>query len=160
SPCRFRWSNAPRAKRCSHAPRWNSAIATRSRPIRKPTSTRAARLSNGWPPTLRARLSARFWRISSVTAAQLIARVKKGAPPAATLLLGPEAYERRRVKEAMMAAFPEGSVSQHDLTEISLAEALDDARSLSLFAAERLIWIVNAEAALPRGRAVAEDDEG
>jgi len=95
-----------------------------------------------------------------VTAAQLIARVKKGAAPAATLLLGPEAYERRRVKDAMMAAFSEGSVSQHDLMEISLAEALDDARSLSLFAAERLIWIVNAEAALPRGRAIADDDEG
>ncbi len=95
-----------------------------------------------------------------MTAAQLIARVKKGAPPAATLLLGPEAYERRRLKEAMMAAFPEGSVSQHDLMEISLAEALDDARTLSLFAAERLIWVVNAEAALPRGRAIADDDEG
>jgi DNA polymerase-3 subunit delta len=97
-----------------------------------------------------------------VTAAQLVARVKKGSPPAATLLLGPEAYERRRVKEAMAAAFPEGSMVQHDLTEISLAEALDDARSLSLFASERLIWIVNAEAALPRGKAAAaaEDDEG
>lgn len=97
-----------------------------------------------------------------MTAAQLIARVKKGSPPATTLLLGPEAYERRRVKEAMVAAFPEGSMVQHDLTEISLAEALDDARSLSLFASERLIWIVNAEAALPRGKALAaaEDDEG
>jgi DNA polymerase-3 subunit delta len=96
-----------------------------------------------------------------VTAAQLIARLKKGAPPPATLLLGPEAYERRRLKEAVMAAFPEGSVTQHDLTEISLAEALDDARSLSLFASERLIWVVNAEAALPRGKAAAaEDDEG
>jgi DNA polymerase III subunit delta len=97
-----------------------------------------------------------------VTAAQLVARAKKGSPPAAILLLGPEAYERRRVKEAMVAAFPEGSMVQHDLTELSLAEALDDARSLSLFASERLIWVVNAEAALPRGKAAAaaEDDEG
>jgi DNA polymerase-3 subunit delta len=95
-----------------------------------------------------------------MTAAQLIARVKKGGPPAALLLLGPEAYERRRVKEAMMSAFPEGSATQHDLTEISLAEALDDARSLSLFASERLIWVVNAEAALPRGKAIGEDDDG
>jgi DNA polymerase-3 subunit delta len=94
-----------------------------------------------------------------MTAAQLIARLKKGPPPPATLLLGPEAYERRRVKEALVGAFPEGSMSQHDLTEISLAEALDDARSLSLFASERLIWIVNAEAVLPRGRAAAADDE-
>jgi DNA polymerase III subunit delta len=96
-----------------------------------------------------------------VTAAQLISRIKKGDPPAAALLLGPEAYERRRIKEAMAAAFPEGSMSQHDLTEISLAEALDDARSLSLFASERLIWIVNAEAVLPRGKvAAAEDEDG
>jgi DNA polymerase-3 subunit delta len=94
-----------------------------------------------------------------VTAAQLIAKVKKGSLPAAVLLLGPEAYERRRVKQAMMAAFPEGSASQHDLTEMSLAEALDDARSLSLFASERLIWVVNAEAALPKGKAAAADDD-
>jgi DNA polymerase III subunit delta len=94
-----------------------------------------------------------------VTAAQLIARLKKGAPPAATLLLGPEAFERRRLKEAFTAAFPEGSLTQHDLTEISLADALDDARSLSLFASERLIWVVNAEAALPRGKAAAADDD-
>ncbi len=94
-----------------------------------------------------------------MTAAQLISRVKKGAPPAATLLLGPEAYERRRVKEAFLSAYPEGSASQHDLTEISLAEALDDARSLSLFASERLIWVVNAEAVLPRGKAAAATDD-
>jgi len=36
---------------------------------------------------------------------------------------------------------------------------LDDARGLSLFAAERLIWVLNAEAALPRGRS-EEDSEG
>ena len=95
-----------------------------------------------------------------MTSAQLVARLKKGPPPPVTLLLGPEAYERRRVKDAMLTAFPEGSATQHDLTEISLAEALDDARSLSLFASERLIWIVNAEAALPRGKAIADEDDG
>jgi DNA polymerase-3 subunit delta len=93
-----------------------------------------------------------------MTAGQLAARVKKGQAPPAVLLLGPEAYERRRLKETLLGAFPEGSVSQHDLVESSLAEVLDDARSLSLFAAERLIWVVNAEAALPRGRAAADDD--
>ena len=92
-----------------------------------------------------------------MTAAQFLARLKKGAPPA-VLLLGPEAYERRRIKEALMAVFPEGAVTQHDLSEMALAEALDDARSLSLFAAERLVWVVNAEAALPRAR--SEDEEG
>ena len=95
-----------------------------------------------------------------MTAAQLIARVKKSGPPPAVLLLGPEAYDRRRLKEALTAAFPEGSVTQHDLSELTLAETLDDARSLSLFASERLIWIVNAEAVLPRGKVSSDDEEG
>ena len=92
-----------------------------------------------------------------MTAAQLLSLVKKGTPPPAMLLLGTEAYQRRRIKEAMLAAFPEGAVMQHDLTEIGLAETVDDARALSLFASERLIWVVNAEAALPRGKAAEED---
>lgn len=94
-----------------------------------------------------------------MTAQQLISQAAKGAAPAATLLIGPEAYERRRIKQALLAAFPEGAITSHDLSEISLAEALDDARSLSLFASERLIWIVNAEAALPRGKAIADEAE-
>jgi len=94
-----------------------------------------------------------------VTAGQLIARAKKGAPPPAVLLLGPEAYERRRIKEALTAGYAPDAIAQHDLAELALAEALDDARSLSLFASERLIWIVNGEAALPRGRAAAADDD-
>ena len=94
-----------------------------------------------------------------MTAAQLIARAKKGAPPPAVLLLGPEAYERRRIKEALTAGFAPDAIAQHDLAELTLAEALDDARSLSLFASERLIWVVNGEAALPRGKAAAADDD-
>jgi DNA polymerase-3 subunit delta len=92
-----------------------------------------------------------------MTAAQFLARLKKGAPPAA-LLLGPEAYERRRIKDAFLAMFPEGAVTAHDLSETSLTEVLDDARSLSLFTAERLVWVAGAEAALPRTR--SEEDEG
>jgi len=46
------------------------------------------------------------------------------------------------------------------LSELTLAEVLDDARALSLFASERVIWVVNAELALPRGKAAAEEDEG
>jgi len=42
---------------------------------------------------------------------------------------------------------------------VSLDEALDDARSLSLFAQDRLIWISSAEAVLPRGRAVSSEAE-
>jgi DNA polymerase-3 subunit delta len=95
-----------------------------------------------------------------MTPAQFQARVKKATVPAATLLLGPEAYERRRIKEALLATVAADAVSQHDLAEVSLAEIVDDARALSLFAAERLIWVVNAELALPRGRAADVDDDG
>jgi len=76
------------------------------------------------------------------------------------LLLGTEAYDRRRIKDAMLAAFRGDAVAQHDLMELSLAEVLDDARALSLFASERLIWVVNAELALPRGKAAVEDEDG
>ena len=93
-----------------------------------------------------------------MTPAQFLSRIGKRTH-AAVLLLGPEAYERRRIKAALLAAYPEGAVAQHDLSETGLAEALDDARALSLFAAERLIWVVNAEAALPRGRA-GDDEDG
>ncbi len=86
-----------------------------------------------------------------MTPGQLLARVQKGARPAAVLLIGPEAYERRRIKDGLAACFPAGTVTPHDLAEVSLAEVLDDARSLSLFASERLIWVRNAESALPRG---------
>jgi DNA polymerase-3 subunit delta len=52
-------------------------------------------------------------------------------------------------------------VTRHDLAELTLAEVIDDARALSLFASERLIWVSNAELAMPRGRvAAADDDDG
>ncbi len=94
-----------------------------------------------------------------MTAAQLLALVKQGKRPPALLLLGPESYDKRRIKEALAAVLPEGSLTEHDLTEVTLAEVLDDARSLSLFASDRLIWVLNGEAALPRGRAADENEE-
>lgn len=93
-----------------------------------------------------------------MTPAQLLARLKKKDLPAGILLLGPESYQRRRLKEALTAAFPEGAMAEHDLNETALAAILDDARALSLFAADRLIWVLNAEGALPRGRS-EEDGE-
>jgi DNA polymerase-3 subunit delta len=94
-----------------------------------------------------------------VTVPQFLSRVKKGGPPAVALLIGPEAYQRQQVKRALTVAFPPEAVTAHDLAEVSLASVVDDARSLSLFAAERLIWVVNAEAALPRGRGAEGDGE-
>src|SRR5262249_54371040 len=38
-------------------------------------------------------------------------------------------------------------------------EVLDDAQSFSLFASNRVIWVVSAESVLPRGRAAAASDE-
>src|SRR5450432_2504104 len=95
-----------------------------------------------------------------MTPGQFLAQIKRGAPPAAILLLGPEAYERRHIKAALRATVLETAVTQHDLAELSLAEVLDDARALSLFAEERVIWVTNAEAALPKGKSSGEDGDG
>ena len=88
-----------------------------------------------------------------VTPAQLLARVKKRDRPAR------HSAARSR---SLRAPPPQGRAARHRSRrrrhastisrELALAEILDDARSLSLFASERLIWVVNAEAALPRGR--------
>jgi len=93
-----------------------------------------------------------------MTAGQLLARVKKNSVPPVLLLLGPEAHQRRQIKQALAAAVGEPAVAEHDLSQAALAEVLDDARALSLFAAERLLWVANAEAALPRGRSAGEGD--
>jgi DNA polymerase-3 subunit delta len=95
-----------------------------------------------------------------MTPGQLLYRIQKGTLPAAMLLLGPEAYERRRIKDALLAKYPEDGVSRYDLSEHSLAAVVDDARSLSLFASDRLIWTANAEAALPRGRSDDDAEDG
>ena len=95
-----------------------------------------------------------------MTPAQLLARIKKQGAPPAILLLGPEAYERRRLREAIAATVPPEALTDHDLADLSLAEVLDDARALSLFASERLIWVANAEAAMPRGKSTDDDAEG
>ena len=98
-----------------------------------------------------------------MTPAQVMVRLKRREIAPAYLLLGTEAYQRLRLREALAAAVggapdAEGAVTQHDLAKVSLAEVLDDARSLSLFVQERLIWVANAEAVLPRGRS-EEDGE-
>ena len=102
-----------------------------------------------------------------MTPAQFLSRLKRGDAPPVTLFLGPEAYERRRLREALIQAAVgeerEGALTRYDLSEVSLAEVIDDARAMSLFASRRLIIASSAEAALPRTRKAAEeteDDEG
>jgi DNA polymerase-3 subunit delta len=99
-----------------------------------------------------------------MTPAQLLARLERGQLAPAYLFIGLEVFRRRRAREALLKAAlgtagRESALTQHDLSETTLGEIIDDARALSLFAPERVIWVANAEAALPRTRADDESDE-
>jgi DNA polymerase-3 subunit delta len=106
-----------------------------------------------------------------MTPDQFLSKLKKDGPEPVYLFLGPDAFERDRCRRALVdAALPgearEDGFTRHDLNSVALAEAIDDARSMSLFAQERLIWLAGAEAAVPRakggarGASADEDDEG
>jgi DNA polymerase-3 subunit delta len=99
-----------------------------------------------------------------MTPAQFLGRVKRNDVPPVLLFLGQEGYNRKRCRAALVAA---SSVPPEtfDAAQTSLAAIIDDARAMSLFANERLIFVTNAEAAMPRtSRAAAasddDDDEG
>ena len=98
---------------------------------------------------------------------QFLASLRKNGPAPVYLFLGSEAYQRERCHQELVRAVlgedpeaRENGFARHDLSEVTLAAALDDARALSLFASRRLIWIGSAEAALPRTRSAASDEEG
>jgi DNA polymerase-3 subunit delta len=103
-----------------------------------------------------------------MTPEQFLDRLQRQGPAPAYLFLGPEQYQRDRCRRALIdAALPEedreSGFTRHDLEQTTLAAALDDARSLSLFASKRVVWIAGAEGALPRGRRIASeavDDSG
>jgi DNA polymerase III subunit delta len=101
-----------------------------------------------------------------MTPAQFLTRMERGDVAPAYLFLGPEAYQRLRARAAVLkaalgaAAGQEDAVTRYDLGEAALAEVIDDARALSLFAAERVIFLGNAEAALPRTRSDEDAGEG
>jgi DNA polymerase-3 subunit delta len=101
-----------------------------------------------------------------MTPVQFLGRVKRKEVPPVALFLGQESYNRRRCREALIAASPVPAET-FDAGQTELAAIVDDARAMSLFASERLMLVGNAEAAMPRtGRAAAsaspdeEDDEG
>jgi len=99
-----------------------------------------------------------------MTPAQFLARLERGQIAPACLFLGPEAYQRKRARAALLRAAlgdadRESSLTQYDLAETPLAEVIDDARALSLFASQRVIVAGNAEAALPRTRAGEDTEE-
>lgn len=99
-----------------------------------------------------------------MTPAQFLSRLKRRNFAPAYLFLGPDAYERRRAREALIRAVlgdddRENAVTMYDLNEASLADVVDDARCLSLFAPQRVIVASNAESALPRGRSEEAGEE-
>jgi DNA polymerase-3 subunit delta len=91
----------------------------------------------------------------ALTPDQFIARIAKQAPQPAYLFLGQEGYQRRLCKNALLDRIVPGDLrsdglTQTDLENTTLPAILDDARSLSLFASDRVIWVCSAELALPR----------
>jgi DNA polymerase-3 subunit delta len=94
---------------------------------------------------------------------QFLQRIQKAAPAPVYLFLGPEVYQlsacrRALVEKALAPEDRENGFSRYDLDETKLPVVLDDARSLSLFAPNRVVWVSGAEAALPRGRAVSDEE--
>jgi len=97
--------------------------------------------------------------------AQFLGAMKKGTLAPVYLFLGSEAYERRRCKSSLLSTHltPEERIeglTHYDLSRTPVAEVIDDARALSLFASKRLIIAGSAEAVLPKGgKAAAADVE-
>jgi DNA polymerase III subunit delta len=94
---------------------------------------------------------------------QFLGRIAKQSPAPAYLFLGQESYQRRACKNALLDRVLPGDLRADGLTQIDLEntklpEALDDARSLSLFSSNRIIWVGSAELALPRRLTSGGDD--
>jgi DNA polymerase-3 subunit delta len=95
-----------------------------------------------------------------MTPAQFLAKIKRNEIPPVCLFLGQEGYNRRRCREALVTAAQGVESEQYDVSETSLAAIIDDARAMSLFASERLMFVIGAEAAMPRvSRSAASDEE-
>ena len=100
-----------------------------------------------------------------MTPEQFIARVKRKEIAPAYLFLGSEAYQARLCREALLNAVlgadnREDGLTRYDLAGSTLAQVVDDARALSLFASERVILVDNPEAALSRQKPDEEEDAG
>lgn len=95
---------------------------------------------------------------------QFLAKIAKQPLAPVYLFLGQEGYQRKQCKEALLAKALPGEarvdgLTQTDLDERTIADVIDDARSLSLFATDRVIWVASAELALPRRMTAVSDDE-
>lgn len=97
-----------------------------------------------------------------MTPEQFLRSLQLQPPQPVYLFLGPEIHRRRQCREALLdKVLPPGErssgLTRHDLDAMPLSAVLDDARSMSLFAGNRVLWVGAAEAALPRGRAAAAE---
>jgi DNA polymerase-3 subunit delta len=95
---------------------------------------------------------------------QFLSKISKQPLAPAYLFLGQEGYQRRMCKDALLERALPGQARASGLTRIdlentTLTAVLDDARSLSLFSSDRVIWAASAELALPRRLATAESEE-
>src|SRR4051812_14069071 len=98
-----------------------------------------------------------------MTPDEFLRSISKQPLAPAYLVLGQEAWYRQQIREALIEkALPpedrENGFTRYDLDETDLNVVMDDARSFSLFAANRLIWVTSAEGALPRTRSAAASD--
>jgi len=74
------------------------------------------------------------------------------------LLMGSEVFFRDKFRKEMVALFLKdsgGELVDHDLGEIPVRDALDDAATLGLFSPLRVVWLRNAEAILPKREGAA-----
>ena len=99
-----------------------------------------------------------------MTPEQFLAKITKQPPAPAYLFLGQEGYQRRVCRDALINRVLPGEARIDGLTTIdldggSIANAIDDARSMSLFATDRVVWVGSAELALPRRLTAASDEE-
>ncbi len=98
-----------------------------------------------------------------MTSQQFLAHLKQQEPAAAYLFIGPEPYQRDFCRNSLIERALAGTqerengLTRYDLQEASLDLVLEDARSLSLFVSRRVLVVSNAEAALPRLKATADE---
>jgi DNA polymerase-3 subunit delta len=74
------------------------------------------------------------------------------------LLMGNEIFFRDKFRKEVVALFLKdsgGELVDHDLSEIPVRDALDDAATLGLFSPLRVVWLRNAEAILPKREGAA-----
>lgn len=97
-----------------------------------------------------------------MTPNDFIRSLRQRGPEPVYLFLGAEAYRRSICRDALTrAVLPEeereAGLTRHDLEDMPLTGVIDDARSLSLFAPRRLIWVSSADAAVSKGAGSSGD---